>query len=149
MIEELEDEELHQIRYLFATCDDDGSGSITINEISRIFKELGKETSVGEIAKVMIENDINNDGTITFHEFIKLYKRLVLIKAREKKIREAFRICDKDNSGYITVSELKNIMLDLGENLEDNQIEEMVKEVDDNNDKIVNFKEFIKLMGLK
>ncbi len=149
MYDELEDEELHKIRKLFAACDEDGSGSISFAEAKKLFTEINKNLPNKEKVRKMMETDVNSDGTITFHEFINLYKKLVLTRARELKIREAFKICDLDQNGNISVSELKKVMIEVGEHLSDDQLNEMIKEVDLNGDGIINLEEFINLMGLK
>lgn len=50
-----------------------------------------------------------------------------------------FKVFDKDQNGYITPSELKQAMESLNENVTDEDIAEMIKEADLNNDGKVNY----------
>ena len=43
---------------------------------------------------------------------------------------QAFRVFDKDGSGYVSSSELKLVMNKLGVNFSDDELEEMVLEAD-------------------
>ena len=56
---------------------------------------------------------------------------------------------DKDGNGKISKEELKLVMKNLGENLTDDEISEMILEADDNGDGAVDYEEFVKMMGTK
>lgn len=58
---------------------------------------------------------------------------------QEEDLREAFKVFDKDGNGQISQSELKQVMLSLGENLTEDEIEEMVLEADIDGDGQVNY----------
>ena len=146
---ELDDDTLHELRRIYATLDPDRSGAITSDDLTQVFQEIGQQSAEEEIRNLMKNVDLNDDGSITFHEFLSLYKKLADIKAEEQKYREAFRICDCDDSGYITIDELKQIMTQVGENLDDSQLNALIQEVDINKDNRLDFEEFIVLMKKK
>ena len=146
MLFEIEDEDLHKIREQFALIDEDRSGSITINELGNIYEALGHPFTENELLEILNDTDLNQDGYITFHEFLSLYKKYIHFKVQEEKLIEAFKICDCDGNKYVTLDELKRIMKEVGENLNDKQIRAMLKEVDMDGDDKINFQEFIKLM---
>ena len=56
---------------------------------------------------------------------------------------------DKDGNGKISKEELKLVMKNLGENLTDAEISEMILEADDNGDGAVDYEEFVKMMQTK
>ena len=146
MLFEIEDEELHKIRDIFKKFDKDGSLSLEINELGNIYRILGYHFTESELMEMVKDIDSNQDGYITFHEFLSSYKERVIFKAHEDKLREAFNLCDCDGDQYITLEELRRIMREVGENLEDKQLISMLKEVDKDNDNRLNFEEFIQLM---
>ncbi len=146
MFIEIKDEELHEIRTLFAKCDEDGSGAITKDELGSIFKALGQNFSDKERIEMMKNIDLNEDGFVTFNEFLSLYKKHVLFKVQEEKLREAFKICDYDGNEFVTLDELKRVVNMVGENLNEEQIIKMIKKVDIDGDGKINFEEFIQLM---
>lgn len=146
MLFEIKDKEIHRIREQFAFFDEDGNGYITINELGKIYKALGHQFTEKELLEMINDSDLNQDGYITFHEFLSLYKKHVYFRVQEEKLIEAFKICDRNGNKYITLDELKSIMREVGENLKDEQIRSMLKEVDMDGDDKINFEEFIKLM---
>lgn len=52
----------------------------------------------------------------------------------EQEMRSAFRVFDVDGSGTISPEEIYKLMASLGENLSEDEIKSMVKEVDKNGD---------------
>jgi calmodulin len=57
----------------------------------------------------------------------------------EIELRESFRVFDKNGDGYITASELRQVMLTLGEKLTDDEVNEMIREADVDGDGKVNY----------
>ena len=49
------------------------------------------------------------------------------------------RIFDKDDDGFISVEELRRIMQSLGEKMTDQELDEMLREADGDNDGLVNY----------
>ena len=56
---------------------------------------------------------------------------------------------DADGNGYINAVELRQVMMNLGENLTEEEVEMMIKEADINGDGLVNYEEFISMMSTK
>lgn len=57
----------------------------------------------------------------------------------EEDLREAFKIYDKDNNGFISQSKLRLVMANLGEKLTDDELKEMIIEADIDGDGQVNY----------
>lgn len=65
---------------------------------------------------------------------------------RIKDFREAFEIFDKDKDGYITAKELIQVMKSLNQDPSEQEINEMIKQVDLDNNGRIDFNEFAELM---
>ncbi|KAK0090545.1 hypothetical protein PV326_004104 [Microctonus aethiopoides] len=52
------------------------------------------------------------------------------------------KVFDKHNRGYITASDLRAVLQCLGEDLSEEEIEDMIKEVDEDGDGRIDFYEF-------
>ena len=77
-----------------------------------------------------LQADVDNSGTIDYGEFIAATLHLNKIE-RQDHLYAAFSYFDKDGSGYITPDELQQACEDFG--LEDVRLEEMIREVDQDN----------------
>ena len=84
----------------------------------------------------MLEN-----GTIDFPEFLTMMAQKMKNRPTdsEDEMREAFRVFDKDGNGFISAAELRHVMTNLGEELTDEEVDEMIREADIDGDGQVNY----------
>ena len=72
------------------------------------------------------------------------------MKMQDKDAREevlkAFKLFDDDETGTISFKNLKRVAKELGENLTDEEIQEMIDEADRDGDGEVNEAEFLRIM---
>ncbi|KAL9107868.1 MAG: hypothetical protein Q9227_007286 [Pyrenula ochraceoflavens] len=64
----------------------------------------------------------------------------------EDELRQAFAVFDKDGSGTISADELRHVLKSLGEKLTDEEIDEMMRTADKDNNGSIDYAEFVKLM---
>ena len=129
---------MDQIREIFTYIDKDGSNLISKDEARELFERLeNSNISESEYDALLAEIDKDNDGTVSFTEFIPLGKLLLengitseALKARSEtrtlqesssytsdqlaQIRSIFDIVDTDGSGAIDIDELAAAMRQLG-----------------------------------
>ncbi|XP_020211430.1 calcium-dependent protein kinase SK5 [Cajanus cajan] len=141
--ERLSEEEIGGLKELFMMIDADNSGTITFDELKEGLKRVGSELMESEIKDLMDAADIDNSGTIDYGEFIAATVHLNKLE-REENLVSAFSYFDKDGSGYITIDEIQQACKEFG--LEDVHIDEIVKEIDQDNDGQIDYGEFAAMM---
>ncbi|KAL1203796.1 Disease resistance protein RML1A [Cardamine amara subsp. amara] len=70
-------------------------------------------------------------------------------KLKVELLKEQFRSLDEDQSGFISVPELRYAMESIGEKITDDEVKEMIREVDLDGDGRLNYDEFAKVMMAK
>lgn len=69
---------------------------------------------------------IETDGYLSFEDFLILITAKMNEKDSKEDIIKSFRLMDKDSSGSITFENLKSVAQELGENITDEQLMEMM-----------------------
>ena len=79
-------------------------------------------------------------------EFLTMMARKMKDTDSEEEIREAFKVFDRDNNGFISAAELRHVMTSIGEKLTDDEVDEMIREADVDGDGQINYEEFVKVI---
>ncbi|EOY11087.1 hypothetical protein QUC31_009676 [Theobroma cacao] len=146
MGEVLTEEQIAEFQEAFFLFDKDGDGCITMEELAIAIKSLDENPTEEELQNMINEVDTDGNGTIEFGEFLNLMARKMKEAEAEEELKEAFRVFDKDQDGYISPFELRQVMINLGEKLTDEEIEQMIREADLDGDGQVNYEEFVRMM---
>ncbi|XP_027934543.1 calcium-dependent protein kinase 11-like [Vigna unguiculata] len=141
--ERLSEEEIGGLKELFKVIDTDNSGTITFEELKEGLRSMGSNLVESEIKSLMEAADIDNSGSIDYGEFLAATLHLNKME-REENLVAAFSYFDKDGSGYITIDELLQATKDFG--LGDVHLDEMIREIDQDNDGRIDYSEFAAMM---
>ncbi|KAJ3054111.1 hypothetical protein HK097_002631 [Rhizophlyctis rosea] len=143
---DLTPEQKQEIREAFDLFDTDGSGTIDVKELKVAMRALGFEPKKDEIKRMIAEIDRSGSGTIDFNEFLELMTAKMSERDSREEILKAFRLFDDDETGKITFKNLKRVAKELGENLTDEELQEMIDEADRDGDGEINEDEFLRIM---
>ena len=125
------------LRELFKSMDISGTGQLSKDEFCNKLMELYGELVGKNIASDIFNNlDLDGSGKISYDEFLSAMintKKVVT----EERLEKAFKMFDKDNSGKLSVKEIKAVFGGTEE-----QWKNVINEIDLNNDGEVDFAEF-------
>ncbi|CAI5955955.1 unnamed protein product [Closterium sp. NIES-64] len=141
--ESMSEEEISGLKETFKMMDTDGSGTITYEELRAGLKRIGSTLNDMEIKELMDAADIDGNGTIDYGEFLAATVQLNKIE-REETLFAAFSYFDKDSSGFISTDELQDACREYG--VDEECIVETMRDVDTNNDGIIDYNEFVAMM---
>lgn len=145
---QLSEDQLAAIKQAFSLFDKNGDGKINTKELGTVMESLGENPTEAELKEMISEVDTDGSGTIEWSEFLKMMKeRKKEEEFNEEELSDVFKVFDKDNSGFISASELKEVSSKLGRNLTDEDVKEMMKETDLDEDGKISYEEFVKLMS--
>nr|ACO15054.1 Calmodulin [Caligus clemensi] len=140
--------ELQQAEFkeAFDEFDKDGSGTISTKELLLVMRSIGQNPTEDEILEMVMESDLNGDGTIDFKEFVEMMKKKSSETDQTEDLREAFRIFDKDKSGYIEAKEIISVTTTMGQVLTPEELRNFMQEADLDGDGKLDYNEFVKIM---
>lgn len=143
---DLSDAQKADIKEAFDLFDNEGSGAIDTKELKVAIRALGFEPKKEEIKKMIADVDKESSGRITFADFLQMMTQKMSEKDSNDEIMKAFRLFDDDDTGAISFKNLKRVAKELGENLSDEELKEMISEADVNGDGQVDQDEFLRIM---
>ncbi|XP_020666300.2 centrin-2 [Pogona vitticeps] len=143
---ELTEEQKQEIREAFDLFDTDGTGNIDVKELKVAMRALGFEPKKDEIKKMILDIDKEGTGKISYSDFLAVMTQKMAEKDSKEEILKAFKLFDDDETGKISFKNLKRVAKELGENLTDEELQEMIDEADRDGDGEVNEQEFLRIM---
>ena len=99
---------------------------------------------------MMNDIDKNQSGTIDFDEFIQMMTAKISDKDTPEDLRKVFDLfIGDDDADKIELKHLKRVAKELGENMTDEELNEMIVRADTDKDGKVSFEEFYAIMTKK
>lgn len=138
---ELTEEQECEIKEAFDLFDMEQTMSISYHELKVILRALGFEVRKSEVVQLAREYDREETGRVGFEDFAEISS--ICLYAVKKKYSErdpieeaikAFRLFDEDNTGRISLRNLKKIARELGESLTEEELAAMIEEFDRDQD---------------
>ena len=100
---------------------------------------------VTELQNLIGEEDLDENGTLEYMEFLRWVKREALDDLEEstveQEVAEVFNVLDRNGDGYLTPMDLQRLITDAKE------ANEMIREQDIDGDDRINYEEFVLLMS--
>ncbi|XP_039032560.1 calmodulin-2/4-like [Hibiscus syriacus] len=118
-----------------------------MEELAVVIQALDVNPTKEEVQGMISEVDVQGKGTIDFDDFLNIMAR----KMKENvidELQEAFKVFDRDQDGFISANELRQVMMNLGERLTMEEAEQMIREADLDGDGLVSYEEFARDDGL-
>eukprot|EP00919_Chromeraceae_sp_WS-2016_P053503 GHVR01127021.1.p1 GENE.GHVR01127021.1~~GHVR01127021.1.p1 ORF type:complete len:161 (+),score=25.71 GHVR01127021.1:45-527(+) len=113
---ELELKEKEEIRFGFRLLDEDGSGSVSADELQRHLNDQGfnEQQSKAAITRIMEYCDKDGSGTIEEGEFVSLMTEKLSKEDPMSDIMNAYRKYDTEKKGDISLKNMRVIADKLG-----------------------------------
>jgi len=144
----------------FNKADSDGSGQIDVAELKGILQATGFHLTPKELEATIARADEDGSGEISMHEFLPIYEEMVNAKNDKAgfwqtyvrpeitkdildQVAAAFKMADSDDSGQISVPELKGILQSTGFNLTPKELAVFIVRADEDGSGEINMVEFL------
>lgn len=130
----------------FELIDKNNDGEITLDELRNFFNGLGDKMTDADLQDMINEADVEGNGSITFDGFMALMNRKLRSEHVEEEIIETFKKFDQDNNGLIGPEDIYNLLQNFNQDITISEAEEMIRNIDIDDDGMVNYKEFVKMI---
>ena len=145
MVDKLTSEQIEQYKSAFSLFDKDGDGTIKSKEVGTVMRALGMNPTESEVVDLVNEVDDGN-GLIDFPEFLVIMARKADDFDAENELLEAFRHFDKTGSKKVGMDVFKDVVLNMGEKISEEELNEFIEAVDLDPRADIEYEELIKLI---
>jgi len=122
----LTSDQLEEIREAFKLFDTDDSGTIDSDELKVAMRAMGFEPKREEVWRMIAESDRDGSGTISFETFQEVMALKMHARNPKEEAIKAFRLFDDDETGTISLKNLRRVAKELGENMTDDELQEVI-----------------------
>jgi len=131
-----------KIGELFERLDKNNDGSLDVDELYELFRQIGVtgEQAIIEAKAIISASDTDGSGAIEIDEFKQIWQRKLLTE-NEAYIHAVFKVLDEDGGGTIDSFELANV-LDMHQEGDLDLLKDIINEVDADGDGVISFQEF-------
>eukprot|EP01086_Lenisia_limosa_P011296 TRINITY_DN3692_c0_g1_i1.p1 TRINITY_DN3692_c0_g1~~TRINITY_DN3692_c0_g1_i1.p1 ORF type:complete len:173 (-),score=64.08 TRINITY_DN3692_c0_g1_i1:100-618(-) len=143
---ELSEEQAQEIKEAFELFDTDKNGAIDYHELKVAMRALGFDVKKKDVLKILSDLDKDETGQVDYKEFSDIMTERIAERDPMEEILKAFHLFDDDETGKITVKNLKRVARELGENLNDDELQALIDEFDINGDGAIDESEFQAIM---
>ena len=146
------DDQLNEIQDsfdLFTKEDKDGGGGeprIDAEDLLVVMRALGHEPSAAELKRHVTEVDKDNTGQLEFDGYLNIILNKMAERPSQSDFHKAFRLFDPAGKRRIDFADLKRIAEQIGEQIEDEELEDMIKEADTSGTGEVGQEDFFKIV---
>ena len=148
----LNQDEVDEIRQAFDLFDTNGTGRIDPKELKAAMQSLGFDTKNPTIFQLIAELDTpeaQKRGGIDFDNFVEAINNKLGDKETKEGIRRIFELfIDDPNQETITLSSLRRIARELGEQMSSDELKDMLERASSNGTELT-FDEFYDIMTKK
>ena len=149
MFDNISENKIKEYKSVFDLNDNNKDGNVTLDELANILKAINISSSDEEIKEIIMELELEGNDEINFENFVSIVNRRDKDVDNEEEVIKAFKFFDKEGNGLININELKNIMLSVGKNISEEELNDMLKEADIDMDGYINYEEFIRSLLIK
>jgi centrin-1 len=129
-VNELTETEKQEIREAFDMFATDGSAYLDFSQFKVAMRALGFIPAKGEARALMKRVSDGDSVFIDFNQFQELMAQKIFARKPDDEIDLAFTLFDKDEDNAVSFDDLKHITEELGENLTEQELLDMIKEAD-------------------
>eukprot|EP00741_Cyanophora_paradoxa_P004253 tig00000789_g4129.t1 len=122
-----------KVRVAFDLFDRDQKGVIDVREVGTVVRSLGVNPSEAELRSLIDEvEEEEPTGFIKWEKFKRMMMRVLtddaakFVRDSRERIVRAFQVFDPERKGFVTVQEIKSLLLNKGERFRPEEADEFI-----------------------
>jgi len=145
---EFNEAQIDDFKVCFNKFDTSGKHMVEAHEIGSLIRAAGLNPTLKEISKIIawlsesrmirflfiisvkpLKKFFLEIESFTLKQFVKLLGGIWEVKDEAKELQDAFKVIDKDDMGYLSVEQLREVLAGFGEKFDDEEFKEFIKTI--------------------
>lgn len=145
---DLTEDQKKDIAEAFRVLDMEGSNTITPNDLKVALRALGYEPNKEMIRRLVAEMDRGGvSNNLVLSEFLEIMRQKFFAEDVEEELQLAFPLFTEGKSDFITLDDLKNVAAEVGEDIPEDVLRDMIEAADVlDRDHKISYEEFMKML---
>lgn len=141
-------EDIDELKELFIYYDKTGSGVVPIDKIRQIIQNSRFIVEGLAMKKLLADIDPENKGYATFDQLLQGVSKKAKESDAKQDLIDAFRLFDKKSTGFVTVSDLTEVITKLNVELgvSESEVSQLVRDADFDGDGKIDYTEFVHML---
>jgi len=128
----------------FTIFDKDNDNRLSIDDLGPVLRSLGKNPTNAELKAIKDELNVKDFDIALLKQ---VYRKPIKAPSEQAKdMLDAFKALDKEGNGTIQETELRQLLLNLGDALSTPEVEEIMSEVTVSADGTINYDGFVDMI---
>ncbi|KAH8313451.1 hypothetical protein KR067_005963 [Drosophila pandora] len=142
----LNDEQVKDLEEAFALFDNEDTKVISIKYLKDCLRAVAHNPPENELQDYITEIDTDNSGELYLSDFLYIMSKRYEDMTPEDEVILAFKVFDKEDKGFIPETEFRQIITNMGEPMDEDEIEEMIRDADANTEMNIEYVKFVQRM---
>lgn len=143
---DLSHEQLAEIKEAFDIFDADHDGALDHHELKVAMRALGFDVHRADVTALITQHDQRGNRLLYYEDFKAIMTEKMLHRDPLDEIKRAFKLFDEEDTGRISLKNLKRVARDLNESIDEQELAAMIEEFDLDGDGEISLEEFIAIM---
>ncbi|GET88257.1 calmodulin-like protein [Leishmania tarentolae] len=130
----------------FLLLDQDSDGFISSHELGAYLRAIGLYPSQSDIASYIALVDPGEQGRVSQESALALYEKLYPQRTTAEELYAALKVLDDDADGYLTTTQLRHILVNLGARISQEEAEEILCDVEKDREGMIMVDDIIQLL---
>eukprot|EP00040_Diaphanoeca_grandis_P041353 m.262835 g.262835 ORF g.262835 m.262835 type:complete len:171 (+) comp47321_c0_seq1:99-611(+) len=143
---ELTEEQREEAIEAFELFDADKDGKLDYYELKVALRALGFEVKKQDVLRILKEANKDGSELIDRDSFVQAATDRMLDRNPMDEIAKAFKLFDEDGSGTVTLDNLRRVARELGENMNDDELQAMIEEFSSTKSGTISQEDFVSIM---
>ena len=146
MSSDLQEERYKLMRQVLDIYDPNDEGTVSSKDISKILKAMGRTLNNDDEQNFREAADPENTGVISKDKFLSTLEEMFSLPDENiNELLEAFKVFDIKATGKISVKNFKNVLVNIGQQFNEDEVDEILKYIDVDRDGNITIKDFVQV----